>query len=184
MLRDARFRNALNYAVDRPKLAQLAYQGHAAPATSIMPPDTWTNPDYHWQPQADQAYPFDLAKANQLLDAAGYSSAPAACVSIEGKPISLRLWSTTDFPQAQTAAKLIAGWFQKLGLKSNSRSSTPGALHADMFNYKGGRRPRLRPLRRRLGGLRRPRPDAHRLDHGGDRRHQRTVLVRTPRSTR
>ena len=31
----------------------------------ILPPDTWSNPDYHWQPSASQAYTFDLAKANQ-----------------------------------------------------------------------------------------------------------------------
>ncbi len=52
VLRDVRFRDALNYAIDRDKLCQVAYEGLAAPATTIMPPDTWSNPDYHWQPPA------------------------------------------------------------------------------------------------------------------------------------
>ena len=137
VLRDAGFRHALNYAIDRTKLAELAYQGLAAPATSIMPPDTWSNPDYHWQPQTDQAYTFDMAKANQLLDAAGYARAPSGLRLYKGKPISLRLWSTTDFQQAQIEAKLIAGWLQKLGLKVTLSVLDRGTVYADMFNYKG-----------------------------------------------
>ena len=137
VLRDVRFRAALNYAIDRTKLAKLAYQGLAAPATSIMPPDTWTNPDYHWQPQADQAYTFDIAKANQLLDAAGYARDPSGQRLYKGKPITLRLWSTTDFQQAQLESKLIAGWLQELGLKVTLSVLDRGTVYADMFNYKG-----------------------------------------------
>ena len=72
VLRDWHFRNAINYAIDKQRLAELAYAGLAAPATTIISPNTWTNPDYHWQPPADQAYTFNIAKANQLLDQAGY----------------------------------------------------------------------------------------------------------------
>ena len=72
VLRDWHFRNALNYAIDKQRLCELAYAGLAQPATTIIPPNMWTNPDYHWKPPADQAYTFDLAKANQLLDQAGY----------------------------------------------------------------------------------------------------------------
>ena len=51
-------------------------------ARRIMPPDNWTDPDYHWQPPADQLYSFDLAKASQLLDEAGLRQGrPTACAS-------------------------------------------------------------------------------------------------------
>ena len=137
VLRDVRFRNALNYAIDRSKLCQLAYAGLAAPATTIMPPSTWSDPDYHWQPSADQAYTFDIAKANQLLDAAGYTRAPSGQRLYRGKPINLRLWSTTDFQQGQIEAKLIAGWLQKLGLKITLSVLDRGTVEASIFNYKG-----------------------------------------------
>ena len=53
-----------------------------SPATTIIPPGIWTNPDYHWQPPADQAYTFDLAKAGQLLDPGGLpAELRAACGS-------------------------------------------------------------------------------------------------------
>jgi peptide/nickel transport system substrate-binding protein len=137
VLRDVRFRVALNYAIDRNKLCQIAYQGLAAPATSIMPPDTWSNPDYHWQPSADQMYTFDLAKASQMLTAAGYPLVNGVRLNKQGKPITLRLATTTDFPEGQIEAKLIAGWFDKLGLKINLSVLDNGAFLARMFNYKG-----------------------------------------------
>ena len=45
------------------------YQGAGEPGTTIVPP-TYTK--YHWEPPADQKYTFDLDKAGQLLDEAGY----------------------------------------------------------------------------------------------------------------
>ena len=138
VLRDARFRGALNYAVDRTKLCSIAYNGLATPATTIMPPNTWANPDYHWQPPADQLYSFDLAKANQLLDQAGYTRGSGGQRLYKGKPISLRLWTTTDFQQGQVEAKLMAGWLQQLGLKIVLQVMDTGTLLGHVFNYKGG----------------------------------------------
>jgi peptide/nickel transport system substrate-binding protein len=137
VLRDWHFRNALNYAVDRQELCKIAYAGKATPGTTILPPDTWTNPDYHWQPPADQLYAFDPAKANLLLDQAGYKRGAAGIRHYQGKPISLRLWATTDSPQGQTAVKLIAGWFKRLGLKITLSVLDSGAMQARIWNFKG-----------------------------------------------
>ena len=136
VLKDWRFRNALNYAVDRQKLCDIAYDGKATPGTTIIPPDTWKDPDYHWQPPADQLFSFDLAKAGQLLDDAGYPLVDGVR-TYQGKPIKLRLWTTTDASQTQTAVKLIAGWFQKLGLKIELSVLDPGALQARVWNFQG-----------------------------------------------
>ena len=138
VLRDYRFRTALNYAVDRAKLCQLAYEGLATPGTTCLPPNTWFNPDYHWQPPADQTYTFDLAKANQLLDAAGYPRGAGGIRQYKGKPISLRLWTMTDFPEGQREIKLLAGSFQQLGLKITLAVIDRGTQQAHVFNFKGG----------------------------------------------
>jgi peptide/nickel transport system substrate-binding protein len=137
VLKDWHFRNALNYAVDRQELCRIAYSGKATPGTTILPPDTWTNPDYHWQPPADQAYTFDLAKADQLLDQAGYKRGSGGIRQYQGKPISLRLWTTTESSQEQTAMKLIAGWFKRLGLKITISVLDSGALQARIWNFQG-----------------------------------------------
>ncbi|MGZ4199753.1 MAG: ABC transporter substrate-binding protein [Thermoleophilia bacterium] len=138
VLRDWKFRNALNYAVDKQRLAQLAYQGYAQPATTIIPPGIWTNPDYHWQPPADQTYTFDLAKAGQLLDQAGYRlSSGGVRLDKKGKPIKLRLFSSTDSSQEQSEAKVITGWLEKLGLKITLSVVDPGTLTSDIYNAHG-----------------------------------------------
>jgi peptide/nickel transport system substrate-binding protein len=138
VLRDWRFRNALNYAVDKQRLAQLAYDGYAAPATTIIPPGVWTNPDYHWQPPADQTYTFDLAHAGQLLDQAGYRLGSAgARLDRKGKPIKLRLYASTDSSQEQSEAKLITGWLDRLGLKITLSVIDPGTLTSDIYNAHG-----------------------------------------------
>ncbi len=102
VLRDVRFRDALNYAIDRNKLCAVAYDGLAAPATTIMPPNTWSNPDYHWQPPADQMYTFDLAKANALLDRPATRAAPTACASTRASRSRCALRPRPTFPRGRS----------------------------------------------------------------------------------
>lgn len=137
VLLDPAFRNALNWAVDREKLAEIAYYGFAEPATTIMTPDTWTDPDWHLQPAEDAVYAFDLEKAGQLLDAAGYTKGAGGTRQYEGEPIALRFWVLSDSIQEQTAGKLITGWFRELGLKVKLEVIDTGALVSRVYNYKG-----------------------------------------------
>ncbi len=137
VLRDWRFRNALNYAIDRQRLCTIAFQGYAAPGTTILPPKTWTDPDFHWQPAAGQGYPFDLAKAAQMLDQAGYPLKNGRRVDKHGHPIELRLSATTDNVPSQTEGKLIAGWLETLGFKIDFTVLDAGALNARLWNFKG-----------------------------------------------
>ena len=137
VLRDPKFRQALNYAIDKQRLCDLAYDGLAQPGTTILLPNTWVNPDYHWQPPASQAYTFDLAKANQLLTAAGYPLKNGVRLNKQGKPIVLRLETPTDTPAEQIETKLIAGWLQQLGLTIKLSVVDSGALESDMTNAHG-----------------------------------------------
>jgi len=137
VLKDWKFRNAINYAVDRPKLCAIAFQGYAQPGTTILPPNTWKHPDFHWQPTAGQNMGFDLAKAGQLLDQAGYPLKNGQRLDKQGKLIVLRLFATTDNVPAQTECKLIDGWFQQLGIKVQFTVLDPGALLARIWNYQG-----------------------------------------------
>jgi peptide/nickel transport system substrate-binding protein len=137
VLRDWRFRNAIDYAVDRETLCRIAFQGYAATGTTILPPKTWTDPDYHWEPSATEAYTFDLTKAGQLLDQAGYPLKGGQRVDKEGRPIVLRLSATTDNEPSQAEGKLIVGWLGKLGIKVQYSVLDAGALLARIWNFKG-----------------------------------------------
>ena len=138
VLRDVRFRDALNYAIDRNKLCRLAYDGLAAPATTILNPDTWSQPRL---PLAAAGQPGLHLRPRQGQPAADRRRLPAAVNGVrlnkQGKPITLSLWTATDFPEGQIEAKLITGWFQQLGLKINLAVIDRGAQEARVFNYKG-----------------------------------------------
>ena len=137
VLKDWHFRQALQWAVDHNKLVQIAYGGLAQPATSVLVSHLWTNPDWHWQPPADQMYTFDLAKASQMLTAAGYPLVNGVRLNKQGKPIVLRLWSRSSSDSSQSAGKLIAGWFDKLGLKVVLSVMDDGAIDDGLYNMKG-----------------------------------------------
>jgi peptide/nickel transport system substrate-binding protein len=137
VLRDWKFRNALNYAINRQQLCAVAYSGLATPGTTIIPPHSFADPDYHWQPPADQAYAFDPTQAGQLLTAAGYPLRNGVRVDKQGKPITLRLYSPTDSDANQVDAKLITGWLDKLGLKIKLSVVDDGALTSDIYNARG-----------------------------------------------
>lgn len=115
VLRDPAFRRALAYAVDKEALVTLAFSGLGAPGTTIIPPGYTAFP-WHWDPGAE-AYPFDMEMAVAALDDAGYTDADGDGIrEAGGKPISLRMLARTQSPGEQRAAKLIAGWFEEVGI--------------------------------------------------------------------
>ena len=137
VLRDVKFRQALNYAIDKQRLANLAYAGYASLGTTIITPNTFANPDYHWQPPASEAYTFDVAKASQMLTAAGYPLKNGVRLNKQGKPIVLRLETPTGVPSGATESKLIAGWLEQLGLTIKLSVIDSGALDSAVYNAHG-----------------------------------------------
>ena len=138
VLKDWRFRNALNWAIDRRAIATIAYNGAAVPATSFLPSGYWKAPlDYHWQPPASEAYTYDPTKAGRLLDAAGYKEVNGVRRDHNGKPIALRLWAVTEKNQYVVASKLIAGYLEKIGLKVTLQTMDSGAIDDKLYNTSG-----------------------------------------------
>lgn len=66
-LADVRVRQALNYATDRAAISKAIFPGTSAPISQISVPDGWG-----YDPALEKFYPYDVAKAKQLLAAAGY----------------------------------------------------------------------------------------------------------------
>jgi peptide/nickel transport system substrate-binding protein len=66
ILNNVRVRQALAFAIDRQPMIEYLWRGEVHPAHSVLPTQSWAyNGDV-------PLYPHDPAKANQLLDAAGY----------------------------------------------------------------------------------------------------------------
>ena len=134
VLKDWRFRQALNYAVDKDKIDQIVYSGNAKPGVTPITTGYYKNPDWAWTPPAGQAYTFDLAKAGAMLTAAGYPLKNGARVDRQGKPIKLRLWARSESPTSEAASKLLAGTFAKLGLKITLSVLDNGTLEDKLYN--------------------------------------------------
>ena len=135
VLLDPELRRAVNWAVDRQKVTDIAYQGYATVGSTIIVPYS----KYHWEPPADSLFTYDPAKANELLDAAGYKDVNGDGLreTKDGKKLSLRFYATSDSPENQTAGKLIVGWLRDVGIRLQFQVMDVGALIDAQYNYKG-----------------------------------------------
>ena len=116
-LKDPKFRHALGYAVDNARLVKSAFQGAATPG-SVVVPDAYTN--YHWKPPASEALTFDLAKAGQMLDEAGYKQgADGKRTMPDGSPLgSLRLFGRSEQKSSVDTLDFFKEWLADLGIDS------------------------------------------------------------------
>ncbi len=131
---DPKFRHALGYALNLPQLITKVYQGAGTPGTTIVPPN-YTK--WHWEPPADQKMTFDLDKAGQLLDDAGYklNSSGQRTEKDGTTPISLRLAARSDSPTSLNTMDYFEHWLSDLGIKS--QVSTYSSSQLTNVIYKG-----------------------------------------------
>lgn len=114
-LADPQVRQAIAHAINKQDLVDITYQGLARPEWSIVSPQLsagfWHNPTI-------TDYAFDLAKANELLDAAGYPKGADGVREKDGQKLELRLQYDADYPEYARNADLIAGWLSEVGIKA------------------------------------------------------------------
>ena len=121
-LADARFRRACAHAINRDDLVQRLYGGNADPG----------NPGWIPRPNPShvdvEQYPFDQARANRLLDEAGYTRPNPSAVrqGPDGRPLQFSLLVTSP-PTPLT--DLIVDALKAIGVEL-----TPEAVDAAAFN--------------------------------------------------
>jgi peptide/nickel transport system substrate-binding protein len=126
-LQDPAFRQALGYAIDKPTLIQKVLLGYASPGTTQVPP--W---EKNWHVDPNDTRTFDIAKANAMLDAAGYPrGADGTRVDKQQKPLNLRLYTPNTDPSYAKDAQYIQGWFEQLGIKVSAQVLDEGTLVTD-----------------------------------------------------
>src|SRR3954447_4512947 len=116
-VKDPKFRRAVGYALDRDLIIKKAYQGAGKPGSTIIPP---AYGDYRWNPPTSQAFKFDLGKAGQMLDAAGYTKGADGIRTLpSGKPIgTLRLFARTESKTSIDTMDYFKEWLGDLGIKA------------------------------------------------------------------
>ncbi len=111
-LDDRRVRQAIAYAVNRDLMTKIVWMGYGKPATSPIPSPVEA---FHAAEGTIPAYPYDTAKAEALLDEAGYPMKGGKRFSITIDPIPLG----TDYVRT---AEFIKQQLGKVGIDASIRS--------------------------------------------------------------
>jgi peptide/nickel transport system substrate-binding protein len=111
-------REAFDYAIDRQEIVKTSLLGYGAPGSSIIGPATG-----HWYDPAIKPTPFNLAKANQLLNQAGYKMGSNGVRIANGHPMSYTVIIPTDIANnyGQRSFQIIQSDFAKIGVQLNEK---------------------------------------------------------------
>ncbi|MFF3611867.1 ABC transporter substrate-binding protein [Streptomyces sp. NPDC002580] len=110
LLKDARIRQALLFAVDRRQIAETVFPTGTRPATSIL---AHTTPDYE---NLGPALTHDAAKAKSLLEAAGWRTGSDGIRTKGGKRLSLDVTWFANAATNQPALELIQQQLKAVGV--------------------------------------------------------------------
>ena len=101
-------REALNYAINKQALAKVAYNGYAEPLPAVVPPGV----EYSVK---TGPWPYDVAKAKQLLKEAGYPNG-----------FETELWSIYNHTTAQKVIQFLQQQLAQVGVKAKIRALEAG----------------------------------------------------------
>jgi peptide/nickel transport system substrate-binding protein len=106
-------RMAFEYAIDRQKIIDTAWLGYAQPGSTIVPPSTGA-----WHDSAIQPLPFDIPKANQILDGLGYAKGSDGIRVANGHPMQYDvLFPGSERGAGDRAFQIIQSDFAQIGVK-------------------------------------------------------------------
>lgn len=127
-LRDRNVRLALSHATDKQKIIDVVLLGYGTPGTTLLPDGLglWYNSEL-------KDYEYDVAKANQILDEAGYKDADGDGIRDMpdgSRPLDFRLNWPSDSIDAPRIAELLSEMWAKVGVKLELQAVDPDALTA------------------------------------------------------
>jgi peptide/nickel transport system substrate-binding protein len=112
-LLDPQVKMAFEYAIDRQEIIRTAWLGYGQPGSTIVPTSTGK-----WHDPSIQPLPYDLQKANTLLDQAGFARGADGIRVADGHPMTYDV----IFPQSERGAgdrafQIIQSSFHDIGVK-------------------------------------------------------------------
>lgn len=139
-LKDKQVRLAIAHAIDQKVLVDRVLGGLGSVGSTVIPP-LYAN--QHYDP-AGATYPFDLAKANEILDTAGYAKGSDGVRTMPGggRKLSFRLLGRTESQTSQQSVQFIQGWLKDIGIETkvsiveeNRLTEIIGDGDFDMFEW-------------------------------------------------
>jgi len=139
---DPAFRRAIAEAIDKQTLVDKVYGGYATVADSPVQPTATTG---NWDPPADEALPFDLAKAKSDLAAAGYQDTDGDGIVNDpqtGENVNLVYYARSSDQNTIKTAPFVKDWLGQIGVGIKVNAVSNGKLTSiieagnyDMFEW-------------------------------------------------
>lgn len=112
-------------AINKQDIVDIVWQGLAKLAWSVVAPTlgggVWINPNI-------TDHEFDLGKANQLLEEAGYTLGSDGLREKDGVKLEMHLQSDANWIEYARTADLMKDWFGQIGLKVMPEAVDPDRL--------------------------------------------------------
>jgi peptide/nickel transport system substrate-binding protein len=113
IFQDRTVRQALFYAVDRQTMVEKIFNGLSTVAQGTMPVLSWA-----YQPEKIRVrYDFDPAKANQLLDAAGWKRGPDGLRSKNGQKLSFTMHAASGWKSVEGYMAVLQQAWKDIGVE-------------------------------------------------------------------
>lgn len=116
-LLNPKVRMAFEYAINRQQIVKTAWLGYATPGSTIVLPAEITN-GIHWHNSAIKPLPFDIAKANQILDSLGYARGANGIRMADGHPMSYSvIFAHAEVGPGNRAFAIIQSDLKQIGVQ-------------------------------------------------------------------
>ena len=113
LFQDKTVRQALLYALDRNSMNQAIYFGHATAANSVEPPTSWA---YKEKPQV--VYNFDKAKAESMLDSAGWTKGSDGIRAKNGQKLKFTMITNAGNKQRESSLTYMQQAWHDIGVEA------------------------------------------------------------------
>ncbi|HEX6684702.1 MAG TPA: ABC transporter substrate-binding protein [Candidatus Limnocylindrales bacterium] len=131
-LTDVRVRQAIHQAINKEELVRKALDGYGTVGAGYIPAVFST---LHWVPDPASTVSFDIAKANKILDDAGYKRGPDGLRTMPDgtKPFKFRFLTHSTAASEAVLADHVKGWLKELGIDIEVRNVSSDELTRQLY---------------------------------------------------
>jgi len=126
LLKDVSIRHAIEYCINKQKILDVVYSGQGMAGTTLIPPEAL----YHYNPSENELRSYDIAKANQILDEAGYldHNGDGIREDSNGNALEFILTLRAENSDEVKTGQMIKGSAEEAGMKMNIETVDDGVL--------------------------------------------------------
>ena len=127
-LLDRNVRVAIAHAIDKQTLVDRVYEGIGTVSEAMSPS---ANPEWTPEIPEESRFAFDLERANQILDDAGYADTDGDGVREMpdgSRPLDFTFFVRSESEVAPPVAEFVSGWLEQIGIRVTQRPTNADQL--------------------------------------------------------